>query len=137
MLAGALVRRPGGVSFIYEPDYRRAGGPAVAFTLPLSDKPVDGASPGAVPPLFAGLLPEGRRPVAPRLGGRSEASRALYPGASHTSAASTRRGGPPSSSRTSNAPSSSSPIAVAVLASSGAPYSPILTRWPITVERDR
>ena len=50
----------GTVHFAYLGDYLAGGGPAVATTLPLSDDPVVTRA-GAVPPFFAGLLPEGRR----------------------------------------------------------------------------
>jgi serine/threonine-protein kinase HipA len=60
--AGTLRRERGGVVFEYDGDY---GGPAVATTLPLSASPVR-APAGAVPPFFAGLLPEGRRLLALR-----------------------------------------------------------------------
>src|SRR5688572_27586176 len=59
-LAARLRRRPDGVEFAYRPDYLGEGGPAAATTLPLTDEPVHTHA-GAVPPFFAGLLPEGRR----------------------------------------------------------------------------
>ncbi|NQW72007.1 MAG: HipA N-terminal domain-containing protein, partial [Actinobacteria bacterium] len=59
-LAGVLRRLPGGVEFGYLPEYLSAGGEQVATTLPLTDVPVLTPA-GAVPPYFAGLLPEGRR----------------------------------------------------------------------------
>jgi len=59
-LAAVLRRLPGGVEFRYLPEYLTDGGPAVATTLPLSDTPTLTPA-GAVPPYFAGLLPEGRR----------------------------------------------------------------------------
>ncbi len=52
-----LRRQNGGVEFSYDPGYQ---GPAVALTLPVSTEPVFTPA-GAVPPFFAGLLPEGRR----------------------------------------------------------------------------
>ena len=58
--AATLRRRDGGVEFTYTPDYLSASLPPVATTLPLTDEPVVGRG-GAVPPYFAGLLPEGRR----------------------------------------------------------------------------
>ncbi|MEX2439592.1 MAG: HipA domain-containing protein [Actinomycetota bacterium] len=58
--AGRLVRDTEGVRFSYLPGYLEANGRAVATTLPLTDEPVRTRS-GAVPPFFAGLLPEGRR----------------------------------------------------------------------------
>lgn len=58
--AATLRRTPDGVAFDYELDYLSSGRPAVATTLPLSDQTAVSRS-GAVPPFFAGLLPEGRR----------------------------------------------------------------------------
>ena len=55
--AANLTRGDGGVTFAYLSDY---DGPAVARTLPLGAPPVLTPA-GAVPPFFAGLLPEGRR----------------------------------------------------------------------------
>jgi serine/threonine-protein kinase HipA len=54
----------GGVEFRYNDDYLRDG-VAIASTLPLTDQPIFTAA-GAVPPFFAGLLPEGRRLTALR-----------------------------------------------------------------------
>lgn len=59
-LAGQLVRGDGSVAFIYAGDYLEATGPPVATTLPLREEPYVTRA-GAVPPFFAGLLPEGRR----------------------------------------------------------------------------
>lgn len=60
-LAAHLRRTPAGVQFSYRRDY---DGPPVASSLPLG---VELLSPGgAVPPFFAGLLPEGRRLAAVR-----------------------------------------------------------------------
>lgn len=59
-LAASLTRESGGVVFAYREDYLASGGPAVASTLPLTETPRT-TPPGAVPPFFAGLLPEGRR----------------------------------------------------------------------------
>jgi serine/threonine-protein kinase HipA len=56
-LAGALQRVGSGVEFRYLPGYV---GPDIATTLPRGDRWSGGAA-GAVPPFFAGLLPEGRR----------------------------------------------------------------------------
>lgn len=64
--AGRLERRPDAVVFTYDDDYRRAGGPPVATTLPLREDPVVTHAAGALPPFFAGLLPEGRRLAALR-----------------------------------------------------------------------
>ena len=59
-LAARLTRVDGGVQFAYLPGHLDGAGPAVASTLALDDRPVVTAR-GAVPPFFAGLLPEGRR----------------------------------------------------------------------------
>jgi len=59
-LAGTLVREDHSVVFRYRPDYLAAGGQPVAFHLPLDAGEVR-AYGGAVPPFFAGLLPEGAR----------------------------------------------------------------------------
>ncbi len=64
-LAARLHRTPSGIEFRYAEEYLDAGGPAVATTLPLSDAPLLTAA-GALPPFFAGLLPEGRRLTALR-----------------------------------------------------------------------
>jgi serine/threonine-protein kinase HipA len=58
--AAMLSRKPEGVEFAYRPEYIERNGPAVATTLPLTDRSVSTHA-GAVPPFFAGLLPEGRR----------------------------------------------------------------------------
>ncbi len=65
-LAGVLRRHVDGVEFSYHAEYLEAATDAtattaaVATTLPLTDRPVRTPA-GAVPPFFAGLLPEGRR----------------------------------------------------------------------------
>ncbi len=59
-LAATLVRTAGGVEFRYVEEYLDAKLPAVATTLPRGLEPVMVRG-GAVPPYFAGLLPEGRR----------------------------------------------------------------------------
>ena len=59
--AATLVRRTDAVVFAYEAGHLEAGGDPVATTLPLSPKPVTTHAPGALPPFFSGLLPEGRR----------------------------------------------------------------------------
>ena len=61
-LAGYLSRVPGSdeVLFDYDSDYLASGGPPVAKTLALSAR-AQRSRGGAVPPFFAGLLPEGRR----------------------------------------------------------------------------
>ena len=61
VLAGRLVRAGhGGVGFSYVAEYLTSGLPAVASSLPLTDLPVETPA-GALPPFFAGLLPEGHR----------------------------------------------------------------------------
>ncbi|MEO7121942.1 MAG: HipA domain-containing protein [Lacisediminihabitans sp.] len=60
-LAATLTRTAEGVEFTYLPDYLGSvQSVAIASTLPLTEKPRVTAA-GAVPPYFAGLLPEGRR----------------------------------------------------------------------------
>ena len=63
LLAGTLRRLEGGTEFAYRPDYVDATGPSVASTLPLRHEPFRQGA-GAVPPFFAGLLPEGARLAA-------------------------------------------------------------------------
>jgi HipA-like protein len=61
VLAGHLVRTGhGGVSFSYVAEYLTSGLSAVASSLPLRESPVETPA-GALPPFFAGLLPEGHR----------------------------------------------------------------------------
>ncbi|MFH5878804.1 type II toxin-antitoxin system HipA family toxin [Arthrobacter sp. NA-172] len=61
ILAGHIVRtRHGGMTFSYAAEYLAAGRPAVASSLPLMEAPVETPA-GALPPFFAGLLPEGHR----------------------------------------------------------------------------
>jgi serine/threonine-protein kinase HipA len=55
--AGELRRDGASVAFRYLPGY---DGPVIATTLPFGGAPTS-PPPGAVPPFFAGLLPEGRR----------------------------------------------------------------------------
>lgn len=63
-LAGRLDRNPdGSITFRYYEMYLAAGGPAIAFTLPLSADPVTTPN-GGLPPFFTGLLPEGYRLTA-------------------------------------------------------------------------
>ncbi|MGO4103269.1 type II toxin-antitoxin system HipA family toxin [Leifsonia sp. YAF41] len=60
-LAGRLRRTDsGGVEFSYSAGYLVSGLPPVAASLPLSTDIVEAPS-GALPPFFAGLLPEGHR----------------------------------------------------------------------------
>ncbi len=58
--AAVLARRDGVTRFTYLPEYLATEQPAVATTLPRRADPVETLG-GAVPPFFAGLLPEGRR----------------------------------------------------------------------------
>jgi serine/threonine-protein kinase HipA len=60
VFAGQLTRAVHEVAFAYDPAYLERGDDAVALTLPLRPEPTV-ASGGAVPPFFAGLLPEGAR----------------------------------------------------------------------------
>ncbi|MCZ9883004.1 type II toxin-antitoxin system HipA family toxin [Arthrobacter sp. B2a2-09] len=61
VLAGHLVRTGhGGVSFSYVAEYMASGLPAIAGSLPLTGISVETPA-GALPPFFAGLLPEGHR----------------------------------------------------------------------------
>ncbi|WP_165314368.1 type II toxin-antitoxin system HipA family toxin [Agromyces protaetiae] len=64
VLAGSLTRTPAGIAFDYADSYP-ADAPQVATTLPRTDAPLVTPA-GAVPPFFAGLLPEGRRLTALR-----------------------------------------------------------------------
>jgi serine/threonine-protein kinase HipA len=60
-LAAALRREGGATVFAYHSAYLASSDArAVATTLPLTDQPVV-TTHGAIPPFFAGLLPEGRR----------------------------------------------------------------------------
>jgi len=59
--AARLRRTPAGIEFAYRDDYlSSADARSVATSLPLDERPVLTPA-GAVPPFFAGLLPEGRR----------------------------------------------------------------------------
>ncbi|MGH8838641.1 MAG: type II toxin-antitoxin system HipA family toxin [Jiangellaceae bacterium] len=58
--AARLTRSEDGVEFSYLPEYVGEGGAPVATTLPVTAEP-EFRPAGAVPPFFAGLLPEGRR----------------------------------------------------------------------------
>lgn len=71
--AGSLQRRTDAVVFAYDRDYVEGGGGAVATTLPVSPSPVITHAPGALPPFFSGLLPEGRRLAALRLAVKTSA----------------------------------------------------------------
>lgn len=59
VLAGQIASRGGVNTFSYVDGYAESGGAVVATTLPFG-KVVETSS-GALPPFFAGLLPEGRR----------------------------------------------------------------------------
>ncbi len=59
-LAGQITRRDGGTRFVYGDEYVASGGEAVASSLPVQAAPYRREG-GAVPPFFAGLLPEGAR----------------------------------------------------------------------------
>ncbi len=59
-IAGQLVRTREGAEFRYDEQYVHDSRPAVASTLPLRQGPFRTGS-GAVPPFFAGVLPEGAR----------------------------------------------------------------------------
>ncbi|MEQ1736939.1 MAG: HipA domain-containing protein [Rhodoglobus sp.] len=65
VLAGELRRDNDDVTFTYADDYLSGTGPPIATTLPLRRAPYVERG-GAVPPFFAGLLPEGRRQTAVR-----------------------------------------------------------------------
>ncbi len=71
--AGSLLRRTDAVVFTYDRDYVDGGGDAVATTLPVTPSPVVTHAPGALPPFFSGLLPEGRRLAALRLAAKTSA----------------------------------------------------------------
>lgn len=66
--AATLTRSNGTVTFAYLPEY---AGPQVAHTLPLGTTLTMHG--GAVPPFFAGLLPEGRRLTAVRRAAKTSA----------------------------------------------------------------
>ncbi|MET8774001.1 HipA domain-containing protein [Nocardia sp. NPDC004654] len=60
-LAATLVRTAdGGTEFTYRSEYLASADEPIATTLPMRSAPVLNAS-GAIPPFFAGLLPEGHR----------------------------------------------------------------------------
>lgn len=71
--AATLIRAiTGFVEFRYLPEWVEARQRAVATTLPVGGSPLVGPG-GAVPPFFAGLLPEGRRLGALRRGVKTSA----------------------------------------------------------------
>ena len=59
-LAATLRRASGQTEFCYLPKYLEGGGPPIATSLACTKKTLVTPA-GAVPPFFAGLLPEGRR----------------------------------------------------------------------------
>lgn len=59
--AACLLRRHDAVELTYLDEYLDSGGAPLATTLPLSREPVLTHAPGALPPFFSGMLPEGRR----------------------------------------------------------------------------
>lgn len=71
--AASLERRQDAIVFAYDEEYRASGGPPVATTLPLREDPVVTHAPGALPPFFSGLLPEGRRLTALRAAAKTSA----------------------------------------------------------------
>lgn len=64
--AATIQRRTDAVVFAYDQEYIAAAGPPVATTLPVTREPMVTHAPGALPPFFSGLLPEGRRITALR-----------------------------------------------------------------------
>jgi serine/threonine-protein kinase HipA len=72
-VAGSLLRHRDSIVFAYDSDYLAAEGPPVATTLPVRKDPVVTHAPGALPPFFSGLLPEGRRLTALRLAAKTSA----------------------------------------------------------------
>lgn len=59
-LAATLHKSRDGVTFAYLPEYVESGNPPIAISLPVTAEPMFFPG-GAVPPFFAGMLPEGRR----------------------------------------------------------------------------
>jgi len=72
-VAGSLTRRTDAIVFAYDEDYRATGGPPLATTLPVRAESVVTHAPGALPPFFSGLLPEGRRLTALRSAAKTSA----------------------------------------------------------------
>lgn len=64
--AARLTRGRDAVELAYLDEYVAAGGPPLATTLPVSRDPILTHAPGALPPFFSGMLPEGRRLTALR-----------------------------------------------------------------------
>lgn len=75
--AASLQRRTDAVGFAYDEEYVAAGGAPVATTLPVTTDPVVTHAPGALPPFFSGLLPEGRRLTALRFAVKTSADHEL------------------------------------------------------------
>jgi serine/threonine-protein kinase HipA len=71
--AATLRRRLDAVVFAYDSEYLDEHGAAVATTLPAKPDPVVTHAPGALPPFFSGLLPEGRRITALRTAAKTSA----------------------------------------------------------------
>jgi serine/threonine-protein kinase HipA len=71
-LAAELHRTPTGTLFRYLPAHLARGGLPVATSLPLSSEDIMTPA-GALPPFFAGLLPEGRRLMAVRAATKTSA----------------------------------------------------------------
>jgi serine/threonine-protein kinase HipA len=71
--AASLHRRTNAVVFAYHRDHVERGGEPVATSLPVSPSPVVTHAPGALPPFFSGLLPEGRRLTALRMAVKTSA----------------------------------------------------------------
>jgi serine/threonine-protein kinase HipA len=72
-VAGSLVRRSDSIEFAYDAAYLVDEGPPVATTLPVVPDSVVTHAPGALPPFFSGLLPEGRRLAAVRSAAKTSA----------------------------------------------------------------
>jgi serine/threonine-protein kinase HipA len=70
--AARLSRAEYGIEFRYLDSYLSGRHERVATSLPLSDRPIRTIA-GAVPPFFAGLLPEGRRLSALRVAVKTSA----------------------------------------------------------------
>ncbi len=71
--AARLERRPDAIVFAYDERYLSEGGAPVATTLSLSSDAIVTHAPGALPPFFSGLLPEGRRLTALRSAAKTSA----------------------------------------------------------------
>lgn len=71
--AARLMRRREAVELTYLDAYVDSGGPLLATTLPASREPLLTHAPGALPPFFSGMLPEGRRLTALRSAAKTSA----------------------------------------------------------------